>query len=32
MHDFVFLRHAESQGNAQGYLQGQIDSPLSERG
>ena len=32
MHDFVFLRHAESEGNAQGYLQGQIDSPLSERG
>ena len=32
MHDFVFLRHAESEGNAQGYLQGQVDSPLTERG
>ena len=32
IHDIVFLRHAESQGNAQGYLQGQINSSLSERG
>jgi broad specificity phosphatase PhoE len=32
MHDFVFLRHAESEGNAQGYLQGQVDSPLTEQG
>jgi 2,3-bisphosphoglycerate-dependent phosphoglycerate mutase len=32
LHDIVFLRHAESEGNAVGYLQGQIDSALSERG
>lgn len=32
MHDFVFLRHAESEGNAGEYLQGQIDSSLTERG
>jgi broad specificity phosphatase PhoE len=32
MYDFVFLRHAESEGNAQGYLQGQIDSALTDQG
>lgn len=31
-YDIIFLRHAESQGNAQGFLQGQIDSALSEQG
>jgi len=28
----VFLRHAESVGNADGYFQGQGDFPLTERG
>ncbi len=28
----VFLRHAESTGNAEGYFQGQSDFPLTERG
>ncbi len=28
----VFLRHAESIGNAEGYFQGQGDFPLTERG
>ncbi|OQX65030.1 MAG: hypothetical protein B5M51_01970 [Anaerolinea sp. 4484_236] len=28
----VFLRHAESVGNAEGYFQGQSDFPLTERG
>lgn len=28
----LFLRHAESVGNAQGYYQGQKDFPLTERG
>lgn len=28
----VFLRHAESVGNAEGYFQGQEDFPLTERG
>jgi broad specificity phosphatase PhoE len=32
MHTFVFLRHAESEGNAQGYLQGQVDSSLTAQG
>lgn len=32
VYHFTFLRHAESQGNANGILQGQIDFPLSERG
>ena len=32
LHDFVFLRHAESEGNALDYLQGQVDSPLTEKG
>ena len=32
MHVFVFLRHAESEGNARQYLQGQVDSPLTEKG
>lgn len=31
-HNFVFLRHAESVGNAEGYFQGQEDFPLTERG
>ena len=31
-HSFTFLRHAESQGNALGYLQGRTDVPLSEKG
>ena len=30
--EFVFLRHAESVGNAEGYFQGQGDFPLTERG
>ena len=29
---FVFLRHAESVGNAEGYFQGQSDFLLTERG
>ncbi|MBT3338456.1 MAG: histidine phosphatase family protein [Anaerolineae bacterium] len=28
----IFLRHAESVGNAEGYFQGQDDFPLTERG
>ena len=28
----ILLRHAESEGNAQGYFQGQGDFPLTERG
>ena len=28
----VFLRHAESVGNAEGYFQGQGDFPLTKRG
>ncbi len=32
MHTFTFLRHAESLGNALGYLQGQTDAPLSDKG
>lgn len=28
----IFLRHAESVGNAEGYYQGQADFPLTERG
>ncbi|MBT3322761.1 MAG: histidine phosphatase family protein [Anaerolineae bacterium] len=28
----VFLRHAESTGNAEGYFQGQGDFPLTQRG
>jgi 2,3-bisphosphoglycerate-dependent phosphoglycerate mutase len=28
----IFLRHAESVGNAQGYYQGQKDYPLTKRG
>jgi probable phosphoglycerate mutase len=28
----IFLRHAESVGNAEGYYQGQKDFPLSKRG
>jgi 2,3-bisphosphoglycerate-dependent phosphoglycerate mutase len=32
LHEFVLLRHAESEGNAQEYLQGQFDSPLTELG
>ncbi len=28
----IFLRHAESVGNAEGYFQGQGDFPLTERG
>ncbi len=32
MYDFVFLRHAESEGNRSGQFQGQFDFPLSENG
>jgi broad specificity phosphatase PhoE len=32
MYHLTFLRHAESDGNANGQLQGQIDAPLSEKG
>jgi broad specificity phosphatase PhoE len=32
MYYFTFLRHAQSEGNAQGYLQGQVNSPLSSEG
>jgi probable phosphoglycerate mutase len=32
MRAFVFLRHAESEGNALQYLQGQVDSSLTENG
>ena len=31
-HKIIFLRHAESVGNAEGYFQGQKDFPLTERG
>ena len=31
-YSIVFLRHAESVGNAEGYFQGQDDFPLTERG
>jgi broad specificity phosphatase PhoE len=31
-HKIIFLRHAESIGNAEGYFQGQADFPLTERG
>jgi broad specificity phosphatase PhoE len=31
-HHIVFLRHAESVGNAEGYFQGQADFPLTKRG
>ncbi len=31
-HKIIFLRHAESTGNAEGYFQGQGDFPLTERG
>ena len=31
-YNIVFLRHAESVGNAEGYFQGQGDFPLTERG
>ncbi len=30
--DIVIVRHGESEGNAAGRLQGQLDSPLNERG
>lgn len=30
--EFVFLRHGESVGNAEGYFQGQHDFPLTELG
>ncbi len=32
MHLFTLLRHAESGGNAGGFLQGQTDVPLSQNG
>lgn len=32
VYEFTFLRHGESTGNAEGYLQGQSDFPLSETG
>lgn len=31
-HKIIFLRHAESVGNAEGYFQGQEDFDLTERG
>ena len=31
-YQITLLRHAESEGNAQGYFQGQGDFPLTERG
>jgi len=31
-HNLIFLRHAESVANAEGYFQGQHDFPLTERG
>ncbi len=30
--DILFVRHGESEANAQGIMQGTLDSPLSERG
>ena len=30
--DILFVRHAESEANAEGRLQGRLDYPLSERG
>ncbi|MCA9644705.1 MAG: histidine phosphatase family protein, partial [Myxococcales bacterium] len=30
--DILFVRHGESEANAQGIMQGSLDSPLSERG
>jgi len=32
MYYITFLRHAQSEGNAQGFLQGQVNSPLSPEG
>ncbi len=32
MYQFTFLRHAESAGNANGQIQGQIDMPLTTTG
>jgi broad specificity phosphatase PhoE len=32
MFNITFLRHAESDGNASGQIQGQIDTPLTELG
>lgn len=32
VYEIIFLRHAESVGNADGYFQGQSDFPLSETG
>ncbi len=32
MYELIFLRHAESVGNAEGYYQGQHDFPLTEEG
>ncbi len=32
VHEIVFLRHAESVGNAEGRFQGQSDPPLTETG
>lgn len=30
--DILFVRHGESEANAEGIMQGSLDSPLSERG
>ncbi|MCA9627307.1 MAG: histidine phosphatase family protein [Myxococcales bacterium] len=30
--DILFVRHGESEANAQGIMQGSLDSPLSDRG
>lgn len=32
MYELIFLRHAESVGNAEGYYQGQHEFPLTEEG
>ncbi len=32
IYKFIFLRHGESTGNAEGYFQGQGDFPLTKRG
>ena len=32
MRRWIFLRHGESVANAEGWLSGQVDTPLTERG